>query len=249
MNQLFGLHRHATGAVRYALRQPGLLFVLIAVIVTWGFIKLASKVGEGETLGFDRAILTALRNADDPQRLRGPFWFGGAVRDVTALGGETILTLVTVLVCGYLAMAGRGDLSRYAALSVVTGAIVMYALKAVFARQRPDLVPHILTDVSSGSFPSGHAMLSAVVYLTLGGMLAEAAQHRRLQVYAMTAAILLTLAIGSTRVFLGVHYPTDVLAGWTVGFLWAFGCRTAVRLLESRAAPPPSDTDPAAAGR
>ena len=229
-----GLLRRTPAAVAHALRQPALLVGLVICVGLWGFTKLASEVAQGDTRAFDHAILVALRVHDEPGRLRGPAWVGGAVRDVTALGGETLLTLFTVAVCCYLSLARRPDLSLFAAASVIGGAALMYLLKWLFARPRPDLVPHILTVVSSGSFPSGHAMLSAVVYLTLGGIVAEVVPRHALKVYVLSVAIFLTVLIGSTRVLLGVHYPTDVLAGWAAGFLWAFGCRTLVRLIRDR---------------
>jgi undecaprenyl-diphosphatase len=127
-------------------------------------------------------------------------------------------------------LSGRHDLSLFTCLAVIGGTIVTFALKDVFDRPRPQLVPHILVEVSSYSFPSGHAMGSAIVYLTLGAMLTESAPKWRLKAYVMGVAVFLTLLIGSTRVFLGVHYPTDVLAGWALGFAWAYGCRSVVRL-------------------
>ena len=121
-------------------------------------------------------------------------------------------------------------LSLFTLFSVVIGTILTFTLKGVFDRPRPDLVPYILVHASSGSFPSGHAMASAFVYLTLGAIVAEVAPTRLLKTYAMTVAVFLTLLIGSTRVLLGIHYPTDVIAGWAAGFVWAYACRSLLRL-------------------
>ena len=224
------VQRHLSlAATLRALRQPVFLTAILAFGCLWGFAELADAIDEQGTQRFDTAVLRSLRDADDPTRLIGPPWIEQALRDLTALGGETILTLVTVIACCYLSLAGRRDLSLFAAASVIGGTVLMYTLKGFFDRPRPELVPHILVTVSSYSFPSGHAMGSAIVYLTLGTMLAEAARSWRLKAYVLTVAVLLTLVVGSTRVFLGVHYPTDVLAGWAAGFLWAYGCRTLVR--------------------
>ncbi|HEX6984573.1 MAG TPA: phosphatase PAP2 family protein [Planctomycetaceae bacterium] len=251
------VRRHLSlAAILRALRQPVFLTALAAFVCLWGFAELADAVAEQATQQFDEAILKAVREPGNPTSLLGPPWVEQSLRDVTALGGETVLALITVVVCFYLALSGRRDLSLFAAASVVGGTVLMFALKDLFARPRPELVPHILVSVSSGSFPSGHAMGSAIVYLTLGAMLTESAPTWRLKAYVMTVAVLLTLLIGSTRVFLGVHYPTDVLAGWALGFVWAYTCRTAVRLARflwryrrvkedadgsPRSAPPPAD--------
>lgn len=226
------VRRHLSlAAILTALRQPAFLAVLAVSFGLWGFAELAEAVNEKGTQQFDEAVLKALREPGSPHELIGPPWFEQSLRDVTALGSETVLTLLTVAVCFYLWIAGRGSLSLFAFLAVAFGTFITFALKDVFERPRPQLVPHILVEVTSASFPSGHAMASAIVYLTLGTMLAEAAKTWWLKTYVMVVAIVLTLLIGSTRVFLGVHYPTDVLAGWAAGFAWAYGCRTAVRLV------------------
>lgn len=225
------VRRHlSVAAILRALRQPVFLSALLAFVCLWGFAELADAIDERGTQRFDEWVLKSLRDSANPMDLIGPPWVEQALRDITALGGQTVLTLVTVIVCVYLSLAGRRDLSLFTAAAVIGGTVVMFALKDVFHRPRPELVPHILVTVSSHSFPSGHAMGSAIVYLTLGTMLAEAAETWRLKAYVLTVAVVLMLLVGSTRVFLGVHYPTDVLAGWAAGFVWAFGCRTIVRL-------------------
>ncbi|MDQ3330657.1 MAG: phosphatase PAP2 family protein [Planctomycetota bacterium] len=223
--------RHLSlAAILRALRQPLFLTALAISLGLWGFAELADAIDEQGTQQFDEAVLKALREPERPNELIGPAWFEQSLRDITALGGETVLMLLTAIVCLYLTLCGRHDLSLFTCLAVVGGTIVTFALKDVFDRPRPQLVPHILVTVSSGSFPSGHATASAIVYLTLGAMLTESAPNWRLKAYVMGVAVALTLLIGSTRVFLGVHYPTDVLAGWALGFVWAYGCRSVVRL-------------------
>jgi undecaprenyl-diphosphatase len=225
------VRRHlSVAAVLRALRQPLFLSAVAVFAALWGFAELAEAVNEQGTQKFDEAILSALREPGHPDQLIGPKWVEQSLRDITALGGETVLTLITIVVCFYLTLSGRHDLSLFTCLAVVGGSIVTFALKDFFDRPRPELVPHILVEVSSWSFPSGHAMGSAIVYLTLGAMLTESAPNWRLKAYVMGVAVALTLLIGSTRVFLGVHYPTDVLAGWALGFAWAYGCRSVVRL-------------------
>jgi undecaprenyl-diphosphatase len=237
--------RLSAAAILRALRQPIFLMGVAITLALWGFAEIADEVNERETIKFDEAVLSALREPGHPERLIGPDWFEQSLRDITALGGETVLTLLTILICLYLSLSGRHQLSLLTCLSVVSGTIVTFALKDVFARPRPQLVPHILVTVSSGSFPSGHAMVSAIVYLTLGAMLTESARNWRLKAYFMGVAVMLTLLVGSTRVFLGVHYPTDVLAGWALGFAWAYGCRSVARFVRFLFSLRRVQTDPA----
>ena len=203
-------------------RQDSRALVVFLGLVTGGFalLKLASEVAEGDTFAIDKAILRGLRTAQDAAIPIGPSWLKSAMIDFTALGGAPVLTLITVLVIGYLFAVRKFHTAGFVALSVSCGAILSTLIKSFFVRPRPELVPH-LVHVSSPSFPSGHAMNSAIVYLTLAVLLARSEQRRPVQVYLVAAAIALTLLIGTTRVFLGVHWPSDVLAGWAVGASWA----------------------------
>jgi undecaprenyl-diphosphatase len=110
-----------------------------------------------------------------------------------------------------------------------------FALKHLFGRERPDIILHMVM-VHTPSFPSGHAMLSAVIYLTLGALLAQVVQRRASRIYFLTVAMVLTFLIGLSRIYLGVHYPTDVLAGWAVGLAWALFCWLVARQLQRRGA-------------
>lgn len=186
------------------------------------------------TFGFDTAILLALRSPGDQSDPIGPAWFEAAVVDLTALGGYAVLTLVTLCAIGFLAV--RKNYGRAALLLAATigGALLSEGLKLGIARPRPDLVAHIV-DTSSMSFPSGHAMLSAVTYLTLGALLARTQARADLRAYILGVAIALTLLIGLSRIYLGVHWPTDVLGGWVIGAAWALACWRAAAWIERRA--------------
>jgi undecaprenyl-diphosphatase len=207
---------------------------LIAVGL-WAFAEIADEVTEGESHAFDESVLRALREADDPADPIGPIWLEEAGRDITALGGIPVLALVTFGVSGFLWLSGKTHAMWSVLAAVVSGTCLSYGLKFAFARPRPDLVPH-LSQVYSSSFPSGHAMMSAVVYLTLGSLLAAVIHERRAKLYVISAAVVLTLLIGVSRVYLGVHYPTDVLAGWSVGLAWALLCRMVVGWLQRHGA-------------
>jgi len=184
------------------------------------FATIADTVFDQESHAFDRAILLALRSPGDPGLTVGPGWLAGAIRDITSLGGFTVITLVTVLSVLYLLAARKIRNAVIITLAISLGALAETGLKLLFSRARPDVVPH-LVDVQTMSFPSGHAMMSAITYLTLGSMLARAQPTWQLRAFTFGAGLFLTLLIGVSRVFLGVHWPTDIIAGWTVGGAWA----------------------------
>jgi undecaprenyl-diphosphatase len=120
-------------------------------------------------------------------------------------------------------MVGKRATALLVLVAIVGGTLLSHGLKLGFERPRPDLVPHA-TRVYTASFPSGHAMLSAVTFLTLGALLARAEKSRRVSAFIMTLAIIVTLMVGVSRVYLGVHWPSDVIAGWSVGAAWAALC-------------------------
>ncbi|HEY0116154.1 MAG TPA: phosphatase PAP2 family protein [Allosphingosinicella sp.] len=212
-----------------------LIVFLILMVAGFGFVKLASEVVEGDTLAFDRWLIRALRSPADPSVPVGPEWLQVFMIDVTAMGGVTLLTMITVIATGYLIATRKFSTAAFLAGAVAVGAILSTLLKLGFARSRPDLVAH-LVEVDSTSFPSGHAMNSAITYLTLGALLARAEASRRVRIYLLGIAIALTLMIGFSRVYLGVHWPSDVMAGWCVGAAWAVGCSLSARALQRRRA-------------
>ena len=155
------------------------------------------------------------------------------MRDITALGGVTVLTLVSALAIAFLLTRGRVKQALYTALATGGGAVMGKLLKSLFARPRPEVVPH-LVDVHSLSFPSGHSMNSAIVYLTLAVMISRSFDERRARFFTIGTAALLVLVIGFSRLYLGVHYPTDVLGGWTVGASWALAMGLIATQLQER---------------
>lgn len=217
----------------------GLLILGVVSASLLGFLTIAGEVREGETHAFDDAILRALRSPTDPADPIGPFWVEAIMRDLTALGGYTVLSLITALAITYLLMKGKRASALLVGAAVIGGTVLSNLLKLGFDRPRPDIVAH-LVDVHSLSFPSGHAMLSAATYLTLGALLARSERGIVMRSYFIGVAIVLTLLIGASRVYLGVHYPTDVLAGWCAGSAWAFLCWWVARWLQRRGSVEPS---------
>ena len=212
--------------------EPRLLVVLLLLsAAVFGFAQIADEVIEGDTRAFDERVLLALRTPGDPSNPIGPPWVEELARDVTGLGGVWLLGFFTLVAAGYLFLAERPRAAGVLLLANAGGFGLSFLLKSGFDRPRPSLVPHE-TIVYTTSFPSGHAMISAVVYLTLAAMLSKVQTRRRLRVYIMGVACLMTVAIGSSRVYLGVHYPTDVLAGWTAGSAWALLAWLLLRRLE-----------------
>ncbi|HVJ87210.1 MAG TPA: phosphatase PAP2 family protein [Caulifigura sp.] len=204
--------------------EPRALAALIIVTAgAWGAFALGEAVREGETGRIDRWLLEIGRRPGDVGTLRGPSWFPEMVRDVTALGSVTVLSMATLGVAGFLWLAGKRKTTGFLLIATISGAVAVSTLKTLVARPRPDIVPH-LAHVSSGSFPSGHSMMSAVIYLTLGGLVMAVVHGRMLKMYILGVAVGLTVLVGVSRVLLGVHYPSDVLAGWTIGLAWSEAC-------------------------
>lgn len=153
--------------------------------------------------------------------------------DVTALGGGTVLTIITAIAVTYLAVRGKWGTALFVAVAIAGGGAVNELLKSTFLRTRPNVVEHLTTAYSS-SFPSGHAMNSALTYLTLAMLLGRTQQKRHVRVFFMAVAILLTAAVGFSRIYLGVHWPTDVVAGWCIGAAWALAFAMLAQSLQHR---------------
>jgi undecaprenyl-diphosphatase len=207
--------------------------LLVIVAGTWGFVALAGEVLEGDTQRLDERMIRALRRPDDPATPIGPAWLEEVARDITALGGVPLIVLIAGSVIGFLGLDRKFGAMAFVFGATASGFALSVALKALFRRPRPEVVPHLMRAYSS-SFPSGHSMMSAVVYLTLGVLLAQLVHRRLLKFYFLMLAVLLTVLVGVSRVYLGVHYPTDVLAGWTAGLVWAVLCWLVQRALQRR---------------
>ena len=215
------IRRRAPGWVVLARREIGpIALVLVIGACLLAFRHIAEEVGEGDTRAFDRSILYALRTPGDPSRPIGPDWLNVAATDLTSLGSITVLGIIVILVCGLFLSFRRWREASALLLASGGGLVITTLLKDWFQRDRPPAILHAVRAINA-SFPSGHAALSATVFLTLGALIAHFAERRRVRVYALAAAVILSVVVGCSRVYLGVHWPTDVLAGWCRGAAWA----------------------------
>ena len=232
---LTALRRAAGLGVKWLRRQETIV-LLAALAVGLGLfavMKIAEEVVAGDTPDFDVWLLRLLRQPDNPALPIGPPWLLEVAQDITALGGRTLLLLIIVSALGYLILERKYGAKWFVLAAAAGGGVLSNTMKYYLARGRPDVVPH-LAIVTSPSFPSGHATFAAVIYLTLGALLARFAERRRTRVYLVVLALSLTFLVGVSRLYLGVHYPTDVVAGWCVGLVWALSCWLVARYLQYR---------------
>jgi undecaprenyl-diphosphatase len=230
-----GSHGRIAGVLQWlGSHELPVLLALFAILgALWGFAELAEEVMEGDTHEVDQALLLSMRNPADRSDPIGPGWVEEIGRDITALGGNAILTLLTIAVVGYLLLEGKRRMAVVLLVATLGALGVSTLLKSTIDRDRPDLVPHH-TRVYTASFPSGHSMLAASTFLTMGALLARVQRRKRMKAYILLVAITATLLVGLSRVYLGVHWPTDVLAGWTAGAAWALSCWLLARWLQKR---------------
>ena len=235
------MHNHETSALDETgpgqLRSSGVLPLAplgAAALGLLGFVLLASSI-EGDPYWLDRAILLGLRTPGDLADPLGPELLEKFLTDVTALGGRAVLGLAGILVAGYLAMLRQWGSIALLVVALVGGSALSDAMKMLMDRPRPDVVVHLL-HVQSPSFPSGHATYAALAYLTFAALLSGALTSRMVRAYVLWCAIFLAVLIGFSRVYLGVHYPSDVLAGWCLGSAYAIACWYGAKLISRRAA-------------
>jgi undecaprenyl-diphosphatase len=211
--------------------------VLVALVLIagalWAFLSLGGEMAEGETDAFDRRLILALRAPGAPHDPLGSKGVEEAVRDITALGGTVLVTLVTVVAVLAFAFHKRGRHAMVMAWAVLLAWTSSEITKSLYHRPRPDLVPHEVY-VYSGSFPSGHSTLSAATYLTLAMLVSTLETRRRTKALAYGLAGALLVGVGASRVYLGVHWPSDVLAGWCLGALWALAAWVMLRVTGGR---------------
>lgn len=198
--------------------------VAVLLVGTLGlalFAVIADGVAEGDKQGFDWSVMHLLRPyPNDPQYLVGPWWLKEAAIDITALGGISVLIVFALMAVGFLLIHGKKLSAMLLLIGLAGGVVLSEGLKAIFDRPRPP-VDYQMVEILNASFPSGHALLASVFYLSVGVMLTRAFPKKRMKAYAMFCAVVLVLLIGLTRVYLGAHWASDVAAGWGIGSFWA----------------------------
>jgi undecaprenyl-diphosphatase len=224
--------------------RSALVLAIISAALAAGFYSLSRAVVRGVTGNVDREVLLAMREPGNSQNPMGPRWVEEMARDFTALGGVTVVFLLTFSATAFFWLSSMRRAAGYVAIASVGAILLSSGLKQLFDRPRPELVPHG-SFVYTSSFPSGHSTMAAAVYLTLGMVASRFVSRRRLKVLFISMAIFVTAAVGVTRVYLGVHWPSDVLAGWAVGFSWALVCWCVAVWLQDQGVIEP-EVDPAA---
>ena len=205
-------------------RKRGMLISISAIAcLLFAFGVVAQNVIAGSSFALDQRIIRALRDPANPSGPNGPAWLQEAARDLTSLGSIIVLAIIAFIFSGYLFLARKYAAAWLMIVAVCGGIASNDLLKAAFARPRPDLIYQAVR-VFTSSFPSGHAELSATTYLTIAALLAQNQTSFKIGLYFIVLAVLLTILIGISRIYLGVHYPTDVFGGWCVGAAWALGC-------------------------
>ncbi|MEG1451426.1 phosphatase PAP2 family protein [Brevundimonas sp.] len=185
------------------------------------FASVANGVAGGDDQGFDWAVLRWTRPyADAPDRPIGPWWLHEAAVDITSLGGIAVLGIFALMAVGFLLIHGKKLSAFLMVLGLTGGVLLSEGLKAFFDRPRPPAAYQVVETLNA-SFPSGHALLATVFYLSVGVMLTRAFPRTRVKAYALGWAVVLVLLIGLTRIYLGAHWASDVAAGWGIGAFWA----------------------------
>lgn len=206
-----------------------LLCFAVACLSLWAFLWVAAEFRETEHVSLEARILRSFRRPEDLSKLAGPDWLEPVVRGVSEAGGVSATVLITTFATVILVLKNQRSTAGYLILAIAGGSALNWTLKHFFNRTRPMVVPY-LTELSGTSFPSGHSMTTAIVYITLATLVARSLANWKAQAGIMSLGLLISCAVGLSRVMLGVHYPTDVLAGWAAGAFWALICLIAADL-------------------
>jgi undecaprenyl-diphosphatase len=212
---------------------PFLIWLPAIIGLIWIFLSLAGFLAGEEPHRIDEWLILALRDPHSPGQPWGPRWVQELARDITALGSVGILSFITFIVAGYLWLLGKYRIMALVVAAFLGGTLLSFSLKSGFDRPRPELVPHAVY-VQTPSFPSAHSMMAAATYLTLGALLARIQTRRRTRIYILGVAAWTTFIVGVSRIYMGVHWPSDVLGGWILGAAWALACWMIARRMQMR---------------
>lgn len=193
------------------------MIIRIAYLMLSAIVLASTWFSLGQPNGFDQTVLLLFR--DDSLNLIGPHWLSVIVRDITALGSNWVLLYIMISLSAILWCSQRRLDATKILMMTVGGVAISLGLKYVFERARPDLVPHLI-EVYSPSFPSGHASMSMVCFLGMAVVLSRNWAHAQARHLFIIMAIFSAVLVGVSRIMLGVHWPTDVIAGWGIGILW-----------------------------
>lgn len=217
----------------YSVKTRFFLNILVISFALVTFFYVAQKVQNGSTTNFDYSILNSLRGDNPTSEPLGSNWLTILMTDITALGGATIIFFITALVVIYLLLKKNYFFLWLILIATIGGVIISLGLKEFFSRERPPIEYHLIT-VKSLSFPSGHATMASVVYLTQGVLFAKLHTVKKIKIFVLAVSVFLVVLIGISRIYLGVHYPTDVIAGWAVGTAWASSCWLVAKNFQKR---------------
>lgn len=200
----------------------------LALLGLWGLSVLTEEVLEGDTARIDHSVLHWLNEQATP-------WLDHAAVEITALGDTLVVIMIAVISASLLMLLGRKAYAALLVASVAGAGVITPMLKTIFDRPRPqvlELRAHFAE--SSAAYPSGHATMSMVTLMTIAFIVHRLSRHRWVGVLAGLLAGVVILLIGLSRLYLGLHFPSDVIAGYTVGFTWAVLCALTIVALESR---------------
>lgn len=209
--------------------------LLVIALGVWAFAGLADETAEPGGQAFDQAVLMAMRPNADPSDAWGPWWLQAAAGDLTSLGGISVLGLFATITFLFLLIQRKRLSALMMVLGLAGGVLLSEGLKGVFGRARPPSAFQAVETINA-SFPSGHALLSTVFYLSVGVMLARTLPRRRLKTFVLASAVTIAILVGLTRIYLGAHWASDVFAGWSVGAAWAMTLWLVAHIVERRQA-------------
>lgn len=197
------------------------LGLLLAIGALWAFAELAEEVMQGTTQRFDDSVLLWLHSHATPT-------LNVLALEITSLGSFVVVAMLVTVSCVFLWVTGHRYSAGLLLIALAGSELLNSLLKNWFDRPRPQLFDWVAPHAGQTSFPSGHAMTSVAVYATLAYLIARLETTHVLRWLTIGVAAIVIVLIGLSRLYLGVHYPSDVVAGFAAGFAWAACCAAAI---------------------